>query len=238
LSPVIKKIKSHQSPEGPFETQIKLYKRFGGLEGEYWTWMACDAPVILYSLAGFDLGDDQSVQLAKDHLLGQVAENGWRCSASPMFKKFKGPGKREHPCPIATVYALRALSQFPELREAPSLGPGIQMLLEHWRFRKEKKYYLFGMGTDFIKLKYPFVWYDILHVADVLSRFPAARSSPDFKEMLEVIIGQGDGEGRFTSSSMYRAWKDWSFANKKESSPWLTFIVLRLLNRSGLEIEI
>ena len=46
------------------------------------------------------------------------------------------------------------------------------MLLSHWKQRKEKKYYLFGMGSDFRKLKYPYVWYDILHVCEVLSRLP------------------------------------------------------------------
>ena len=29
---------------------------------------------------------------------------------------------------------------------------------------------------------------------------------------------------------MYRAWKGWSFADKKHPSPWLTFLVLRVLN--------
>ena len=30
---------------------------------------------------------------------------------------------------------------------------------------------------------------------------------------------------------MYRAWKDWSFADKKHPSPWLTFLALRVLKR-------
>jgi len=30
---------------------------------------------------------------------------------------------------------------------------------------------------------------------------------------------------------VYRAWKGWSFANKKDPSPWLTFLVLRVLRR-------
>ncbi len=34
--------------------------------------------------------------------------------------------------------------------------------------RGQKKYFLFGIGTDFHKLKYPLIWYDILHVSDVL----------------------------------------------------------------------
>ena len=31
---------------------------------------------------------------------------------------------------------------------------------------------MFFMGTDFRKLKVPLVWYDLLHVLDVLSSFP------------------------------------------------------------------
>jgi hypothetical protein len=30
----------------------------------------------------------------------------------------------------------------------------------------------FYMGTDFCKHKVPLVWYDILHVVDVLTQFP------------------------------------------------------------------
>jgi hypothetical protein len=30
---------------------------------------------------------------------------------------------------------------------------------------------------------------------------------------------------------MYRAWKGWSFADKKRPSPWLTFLVLRIQHR-------
>jgi hypothetical protein len=30
---------------------------------------------------------------------------------------------------------------------------------------------------------------------------------------------------------MYRAWKGWSFADKKNPSPWLTLLVHRILKR-------
>ena len=35
-------------------------------------------------------------------------------------------------------------------------------------------------------------------------------------------------EGRYTPNWMYRAWKGWSFADKKNPSPWLTFLALRV----------
>ena len=95
----------------------------------------------------------------------------------------------------------------------------------------ERKIYLFGVGTDFRKLKYPFIWYDILHVTDVLSRLPFVHTDPRFQEMVETITAQANGEGRYTAGSMYRAWKGWSFADKKSPSPWLTFLVLRVIKR-------
>ena len=104
-------------------------------------------------------------------------------------------------------------------------------LLWHWQHQAERKLYLFGIGTDFRKLKYPFVWYDILHVVDVLSRFPFIYADPRFRAMVETITAQADQAGRYTAGSMYQAWKDWSFADKKRPSPWLTFLVLRILKR-------
>jgi hypothetical protein len=92
------------------------------------------------------------------------------------------------------------------------------------------------MGTDFKKLKYPFVWYDILHVVEVLSHFPYVYADPRFREMIKTITSQAGPQGRYTASSMYRAWKGWSFADKKNPSPWLTFLVLRIQKRVGLEI--
>ena len=90
---------------------------------------------------------------------------------------------------------------------------------------------MFGIGTDFRKLKYPFVWYDILHVVDTLSRYPFVREDSRFREMVETITSQADEEERYTASSAYQAWKGWSFADKKNPSPWLTFLVLRVLKR-------
>jgi hypothetical protein len=230
----IEAVMAHQSPEGAFETQIRLYKRFSGIDGERWTWMACDAPTLLYALLAFGLEDDPRVKQAVNHLVGLVDENGWRCRAAPEFGgKFKGPGRKEDPCPIVNVYALKALAQVPELLDSPATRTGAEMLLGHWEHRTERKIYLFGIGTDFRKLKYPFVWYDILHVVDVLSHFPFVHNDPRFREMVETITAQADENGRYTASSMYQAWKGWSFADKKNPSPWLTFLVLQVQKRIG-----
>jgi hypothetical protein len=135
------------------------------------------------------------------------------------------------PCPIANVHALKALAQVPALRDSAATRAGVEMLLWHWEHQRERKVYMFGIGTDYRKLKYPFVWYDILHVVDVLSQFPFAHGDPRFRKMVETVIAQADEEGRYKATSMYRAWKGWPFADKRYPSPWLTFLVLRALGR-------
>ena len=233
MSAAIEVVMAHQAPEGAFQTVVNIPKTFGGTGEDAWMWMLCDAPTLVYALLAFGLGDDPHVQRAVDHLVGLVDENGWRCVAAPELGKFRGPGRKADPCPIVNVYALKALSQVPRLLHSPATRAGAEMLLWHWEHRTECKIYLFGIGTDFRKLKYPFVWYDILHVVDVLSRFPFIHADPRFREMVETIIAQADENGRYTAGSMYRAWKGWSFADKKTPSPWLTSLVLRVQRRIG-----
>jgi hypothetical protein len=132
---------------------------------------------------------------------------------------------------MANVYALKALSLVPSLVESPAARAGTEMLLWHWEHQEERKLFLFGIGTDFRKLKYPYVWYDLLHVTEVLSRFPFVRDDPRLGEMVKAITVQADEEGRYKAGSMYRAWKGWSFADKRQPSPWLTFLVQRILGR-------
>jgi hypothetical protein len=226
-------VMAHQSPEGAFQSLMNVHKRYGGTGEDTWTWMLCDAPTLLYALLAFGLGKDERVQRAVDHLVSLVDENGWRCVTAPELGKFRGPGRKADPCPIVNVYALKALAQVPELLDSPATRAGAEMLLWHWGHQTERKIYMFGIGTDFRKLKYPFVWYDILHVVDVLSRFPFVHADPRFQEMVETITAQADGNGRYTASSMYKPWKSWSFADKKNPSPWLTFLVLRIQKRLG-----
>jgi len=228
---VIAAVMAHQSSEGAFQTVVLVPKAFGGTDKEMWTWMLCDAPTLLYALLGFGLGDDERVQAAVEHLVSLVRENGWPCAASPDLGKFRGPGRKADPCPIVNVYALKALSQVPELLDSPATRAGVEMLLWHWEHQAERKIYLFGIGTTFRKLKYPFIWYDILHVTDVLSRFPFARRDPRLREMAEVILSKQDDQGRFRPESVWMAWKRWEFGQKKAPSPWITLLALRVTKR-------
>ena len=231
MADALAKVKAHQSEEGAFQTKIKLYKSFGGMDGEHWVWMNCDAPTLLYILLKMGLDIDPPIQAAIDHMVGLVADNGWRCNVAPELGTFRGPGRKADPCPIANLYAVKALTQIPTLRDGEAARTGTEMLLWHWQHATERKLYMFGLGTDYRKLKYPFVWYDILHVTDVLSQLSFVHHDPRFREMVETITNQADENGRYTANSMYTAWKGWSFADKKRPSPWLTFLVERIQKR-------
>jgi hypothetical protein len=231
IYPILQSVLAHQSSEGAFQTLENFPTAFGGTGEDDWAWVLCDAPTLLYSLLAMGLKDLPAVQRAIDYLVHLSEDNGWRCSASPELGRFRGPGRKDDPCPIANVYALKALSLLPDLLDSPATRSAVNTLLYHWEHQDERKIYLFGIGTDFRKLKYPFVWYDILHVVDVLSRFPFATADERYHEMVHTITSQADESGRYTAKSMYKAWKGWSFADKKSPSPWLTFLVLRTLKR-------
>ena len=167
---------------------------------------------------------------AVEHLTGHIRENGWPC-AGAYTDNFRGPGRKSDPCPYATLLGLKALTACPEPVEHKIIEAGVGSLLWHWDIRTERKVYLFGIGTDFRKPKLPLVWYDILHVVDVLSQHEAARLDPRYRAMLKELMSQADDSGRFTAASMYRAWKEWAFADKKQPSPGITLVAWRAAMR-------
>ncbi len=200
-------------------------------DSEGWAWMLCDGPTLLYSLLSFGYRDHPPVERAIEAIVAMAEDNGWRCGAADSLPAFSGPGRKADTCPMATTYILKALSLVPEAHASDAVISGIEALLDHWEHQADYKLRMFGIGTDFRKLKYPFVWYDILHVTDVLSRFDTARRDPRLGQMVDEITAQADEDGRYTPTSMFRSWTGWSFADKKHPSPWLTFLVERICSR-------
>lgn len=228
---VIERVLAHQSDEGPFEIVMNIHPRYGGKGEDEWVWMLCDAPLTLYALVKFGLQDDTRIQTAVEHLSGMVRENGWPCVVSKKAGSFRGPGKKGDPCPYANLAMLKVLAEFDEWQNSEATRLGVEAALTLWAERRERHPYLFYMGTDFSKLKAPLIWYDILHVTDILTRFPWARSDKRLLEMVGVIQAKADTDVRYTPESVWMAWKGWDFGQKKEPSPWLTFLVRRMLNR-------
>ena len=71
----------------------------------------------------------------------------------------------------------------------------------------------------------------MLHVAEVATLYPSVRRDPRLLEMVDLIRAKADGQGRYTPESVWKAWGDWEFGQKKQPSPWLTLLVYRILAR-------
>jgi len=232
IAAIIDKILEHQSLDGPFQILSNIPTHFGGTGKDEYLWMLCDAPLVTYALVKFGLKNSEPVQKSSKYLINLVRENGWPCAADSRLGKFRGPGPKTEPCPYANLLMLRLLSLYPEKHNAAEAQIGIKTILGLWEKQKETKPFLFAMGTDFKKLKAPLIWYDILHVTDVLSKFETARSDPRFLEMVSLIKDKADENGSYKPESIWLKWKSWDFAQKREPSRWLTFLVLRMLKRT------
>ncbi len=228
---IIARILEHQSTEGPFQLSMNVAAHYGGTGDNRWAWALCDAPLVVYALVGFGLARELAVRSAVDYLTGLVRENGWPCAVSKELGTFRGPGRKDDPCPFANLAMLKALSVVDDLRDCPATRAGAEALLTLWNESTIRHPYMFYMGTDFRKLKVPFVWYDLLHVLEVLSRFPWLREDARALDMLQLLKGKADEQGRFTGESVWTAWKAWEFGQKKTPSRWLTLLAWRIIER-------
>lgn len=228
---IIARILEHQSAEGPFQVSMNIPLHFGGTGQDQWAWALCDAPLIVYALVKFGLEKEPVVQTAITYLTGLVRTNGWPCSVSKEMGKFRGPGRKDDPCPFANLAMLKALSEIETLRHSPACHSGADTLLTLWSESISRHPYMFYMGTDFRKLKVPFVWYDLMHTLEVLSRFSWLKNDVRLLDMLEILNSKADQQGRFTLESIWTAWKDWEFGQKKEPSRWLTLTACRIIKR-------
>jgi hypothetical protein len=228
---IVAHILEHQSAEGPFQVSMNIPAHFGGTGLDQWAWALCDAPLIVYTLVKFGLENEPVVQTAITYLTGLVRDNGWPCAVSREMGKFRGPGRKDDPCPFANLAMLKALSEIETLHDSPACHTGADTLLTLWSESISRHPYMFYMGTDFRKLKVPFVWYDLMHMLDVLSRFSWLKNDTRLLDMLEILKSKVDQQGRFTLESIWTAWNNWEFGQKKEPSRWLTLTAWRIIKR-------
>ncbi len=231
MAEITARILAHQSPQGPFQVLMNISPSYGGSGQDEYAWALCDAPTVTASLVRLGLGADPGVQRSVEHLTGLVRENGWPCAVSPEMGKWRGPGKKDDPCPYANLVMLKLLAQIPAYRDSQAARQGCETLLNLWECSQESHPYIFYMGTDFRKLKAPLVWYDILNVLDALSQFPWLRGDRRLLEMAVIVQAKADAQGRFTPESIWTTWKDWDFGQKKVPSRWLTLLAVRALQR-------
>ena len=223
------KVLSHQSPEGAFQIPS------GGSDS--WAWKLCDFPSLLYAIVKMGMAEDPRVKNAVACLTGFSFESGWPCVMSRDIKWYTGPGPYDDPCPIVNIIGLKTLALLPEWRDSTVSRDGAGTLLDLWEQSHRRRPNLFGIGKRFRLLKAPFVWYDILHMLEVLTQFPFILGDRRLLEMLETVRQKADARDRFTVESVQSGWDRWEFGQQKEPSRWLTLLVHRIFKRAGQPLE-
>ena len=232
IGAIVDRVLAGQSDEGPFNVLINIPKHFGGSGEAMMTWVMSDAPVVIYSAIRLNNGINEQIKKAVDSIVNIISENGWHCIASKDLGKFRGPGRVNDPCPYATMFSLKMLGLTEKDEYIKEKQTAIASIFDLWERRKETKPYLFGMGTDFKKLKLPFVWYDVLNMVDTLSLYDDIRQEKYFNEMLDIILEKETAEG-FIPESIYLKSKAWDFGQKKVSSEYMNAVVERIKKRVG-----
>lgn len=230
---ILERILERRSPEGPFQLPIHISAAYGGADEDRWAWALCDAPLIVYALVKMQARNDAALSRALEHLAGLIRHNGWPCAVSKELGKFRGPGRKDDPCPFANLAMLKALAQSGAWRDSSECHIGAETLLSLWQESERQHPFMFYMGADFRKLKVPFVWYDLMHVLDVLSQFPWLRGDARLADMRALLKSKADAAGRFTLESIWAAWKVWEFGQKRAPSRWLTLLAWRVMGRLG-----
>ncbi|HAE61636.1 MAG TPA: hypothetical protein DCG38_04825 [Eubacteriaceae bacterium] len=190
----------------------------------------CIPTIILTSLVKMGYADDPHILRFINKIFeNQRLDGGWHCAMS------RATGRKlqdSESCPMDNLNVLMLLGQYDQYRNDTRLNGAIDLLLMHWKRRMEPwRPYGFGIGSDFLKLKYPAVKYGILRMLDVLSLYPYAIKSPEFNEMLTFVMNKSI-DGKFFAESVSRSYSEFDFGQTKIPSRWITFLIYRLQKRT------
>jgi len=227
----IDKIMEHKDHYGVYKSLTNIPKHFGGSGEDIFGWCLCDAPLLFLALIKSGIDYEKHVKQGVDYLIGFHKDIGFPCTVSQEIGKFKGPGRKNDPCPYASLIMLKLMSAIPEYCDTEIASNTATSLLSLWENSLERHPYMFYMGTDFRKLKAPALWYDIVSVTDVLSHFKFMKADARFVEMATLIKNRQDSNGLFTPESVYQKCKGWDFGQKKSPSPYLTYLCYQILSR-------
>jgi hypothetical protein len=196
------------------------------LSDDVWHISPCNSPIITDALIKSGV-QNEKVNKAIDELKCRwIDKKGWFCHFFFVESQFK---KLQIGCPIAGIMALDIFSKIPDIKESKYSGFAFEPIKFHKDFGKTL--YYFGRSKKFWTFKYPFVWYNALYLADVLTRFDFLKKEPVVKELIDWIIISQTDDGKFRPTSVFMNYKGWDFSNKKEPSPWITYLCYRILKQ-------
>lgn len=232
MQKAINKILSHQDEEnGQFLAHIEAYDRKTKTKYPMWSSALCDHNLIVsvLLLAGFEkdyrvqFGLKRMNELLKDTTQGK----GWKCEPWLYYKR-RGPGRVNDVCPMIVADALRGYWMISEDKWPKDLLKAGITLLNCWINRSKDKPYIFGHGKKFRLPRAPFFWYNIGTVLDAVRHYPILVKTQAFRELAAVSLLEFTLDGVFIPKSVYLYFKNYSFGQKNQPSPWMTFFLSRI----------
>ena len=184
-------------------------------------------PLVALATAGF--AADKAVVRAADALVARSDMNGgwtWPDARSPLPCRRPVGG-----CPYPTLKILRLLARVGAQRHEACARRGTDLILHLWTKRASERRYGFGFGTQFVRLRYPHVWLDVVHALEALSTFSWVWSDRRFLTLVDAVRAQARPDGLFVPGSVYLEWRAWCFGQKREPSHWLSLVIHRALQR-------
>lgn len=224
ISKLIEEVESHTNNNlYAIRQQIPLKDADSSIE---WNALPCDTPVILYSLKRMGINNERIVN--QINLLKEYwgTSKGWFCYLPFVNGQFK---KEQIGCPMAGVVALEVFSLDDGMKETTYVENAFRTIRHHYDIGQS--IYYFGRGKRFHTFKYPYIWYNALYMADVLTRFYYIKQEPLVKELIKWIENNSDAEGKYSATSIFLEYKNWDFGNKKEPSPWITYLCYKILDQ-------
>jgi hypothetical protein len=215
-----------------------------------WGALLCDAHPVLDVLVRFGHGQDERVQRALVRAAADLADTAqgraWPCVPHPVTG-WRGPGRLDAVCPMATLQALRVFSRLPSAERPDGVLGAARVVLRAWTERGSEKPYQFGHGVQFKTVKWPPTWYSAYGVVDTLGRFPelwrSDPSGPEARALAELtaclLAYNVSADATVTPRSVYRGFERHSFGQKREPSPLATALLLAAVRRvDGLAPEV
>ena len=192
----------------------------------------CISHVMTYALARFGYLDDPRLQRAYEQLeQWRRLDGGWH----PNKLNLPGNEREADPsCPFGTVNVLKAVVANPALRSGEIARGAAEFLLAAWERRAEPYRPVgFGIGASWDKIQYPLVQYGLLKTLDTLSLVADIADDNRYIEMLDRLRSKQTPDGKWLAESVNKPYSGFDFGQKKQPSPWITFLTLRTLKRAG-----
>ncbi|MFX0023738.1 MAG: hypothetical protein ACFE9S_15535 [Candidatus Hermodarchaeota archaeon] len=232
MQEAIDKILSHQDEEnGQFLAYIEAYDRKTKTKYPMWSSAICDHNIIVPVLLLAGLEKDKQVEFGlkrMNELLKDTAQGkGWKCEPW-LYNKRRGPGRVNDTCPMIMADALRGYWVISEEKWPNGLLEAGKTLMSCWSNRTEHKPYMFGHGKNFRLPRAPFFWYNIGTVLDATRHYPTLVKTQAFRELAAVSLLEFTQNGVYIPKTVYLYFKDYSFGQKKEPSPWMTLFLSRI----------